>query len=91
MANNAKQALGLLKTENINLILSDIIMPEMNGYELAEIVKKNYPEVIIQFVSGFNDIENLNIDISDLNILQKPFTHNELLILIRKLLDNKIK
>ena len=91
MANSAKQALELLKTESINLILSDIIMPKMNGYELAEIVKKNYPEVIIQFVSGFNDIENLNIDISDLNILQKPFTHNELLILIRKLLDNKIK
>jgi len=89
MANSAKQALELLKTEHINLLLSDIIMPEMNGYELAEIVKKNYPEVIIQFASGFTDIENLNIDISDLNILQKPFTHNDLLILIRKLLDNK--
>jgi PAS domain S-box-containing protein len=89
MANSAKQALELLKTEHINLLFSDIIMPKMNGYELAEIVKKKYPDVIIQFVSGFNDIENLNIDISDLNILQKPFTHNELLILIRKLLDNK--
>lgn len=42
-AESAKQVLGILKSQHVYLLLSDVVMPEMDGYELASIVKKEYP------------------------------------------------
>ncbi len=89
-AENAKRALEILQTEHIDLMLSDVIMPEMNGFELAAIVQKKYPNVKIQLASGFTD--NRNKDMVDYNLqkqlLSKPFNSQELLQRIRVLLDN---
>lgn len=91
IASSAKQALLILEVEKIDLLFSDIIMPGINGYQLANEVEKKYPQVIIQLASGFNDAMNLknDFDISNLKILQKPYTSNELLVQLRSLLDEK--
>jgi len=90
-ANNAQQALEILKNNKIDLLLSDIIMPNMNGFQLASEVMENYPDVMIQLVSGFNDTVNLtkNKKVSDLDVFQKPYTKAELLSKIRKVIDLK--
>lgn len=87
-ANSAEQALNVLETEAVHLLFSDIIMPHMNGYELAQIVEEKYPHIKIQLTSGFNDEKKLNIDTSHLNILSKPYDNAELLTCIRDALDN---
>jgi len=90
-AESAKQALELLKSRNFDLLLSDVIMPKMDGYELAKIVQKKYPEVKIQLASGFTDNrqKDRKQELYFKQLLQKPFSANTLLLTIRKLLDNK--
>jgi len=88
-ANSAKEALKILETNSVQLLFSDVVMPDMNGYELAEIVIKKYPQVIVQLTSGYNDAKNLNIDTENLPLLEKPYSNSELLSCIRDALDNK--
>ena len=41
MARNGKEALVILKEANVDLVVSDIMMPEMDGYSLCESIKNN--------------------------------------------------
>lgn len=88
-AENANQALNILKTEHVDLMLSDVVMPEMDGFQLANIVQETYPEVKIQLASGFTGNRHLEHAGTSLqkNLLQKPFNSKDLLRRIRNLLD----
>jgi len=88
-AQNAEQALRVLETDNIDLMLSDVIMPDVNGYQLAVIVQNKYPSVKIQLASGFNDDRHVGEVSADLHehLLHKPFQAQELLKHLRMLLD----
>lgn len=88
-AESAKQAQVLLKHEEVDLMLSDVIMPEMDGYQLATIVQEKYPSIKIQMVSGFSDDRSKDITDSKLheNLLNKPLNSQALLQRIRDLLD----
>lgn len=85
---SATKALDILETEPIDLLLSDIIMPEMDGYELASIVRKKHPNIKIQLASGFSDARNSQLLDEDLykKMLRKPYNSNELLNKIRQIL-----
>lgn len=54
-AGNGKEALKLLRIEAVDLLLTDIIMPEIDGYELAAKVAERYPHIKIQLMSGFSE------------------------------------
>lgn len=88
-AENGKEALKVLEQESVDLLLSDVIMPEMTGYELASIVQSKYPNIKIQLASGFTD--DRHVDETDLklqeNILKKPYNSHELLQKIYDLLN----
>ena len=88
-AERAKDALRILEKEHIDLLLTDIIMPDMNGYALASIVQEKYPGVKIQLSSGFSDADELEQFDKNLsqNLLQKPYTAQTLLKKIRVLLQ----
>ena len=86
---NGHQALKVLKDTPVDLLFSDVIMPEMDGYQLAAMVQKQYPQVKIQLASGFTDdrhSDKLSVDLLN-NMIQKPFNIKEVLIKIRHLLD----
>ena len=88
-ADSGEKALEILEIESIDLLLSDVIMPGMSGYELATIVQKKYPAIKIQMASGFTgDSEENNRD-DDLfnNLLRKPYHMDVLLKKVRALLD----
>lgn len=88
-AESGKQALALLEHEAINLMLSDVIMPEMDGYQLATIVQEKYPSVKIQMASGFSGERSVDMADNKLhdNLLNKPLNSQILLQRIRELLD----
>ena len=89
IANNAKEALLILAKEHIDVLLTDVIMPEMDGYELAAIVQEKYPNIKIQLASGFNDdrhVNNINDSLHE-NLLHKPYHSKKLLLRIRELLN----
>lgn len=87
-ANSAEEALKQLEQEAVDILFTDIIMPNMDGFELASIVKEKYPKIKIQLASGFSDNHNSEKVDETLkeNILPKPYNSQTLLNTIQKLL-----
>jgi len=89
--NSGKSALDILSNQKVDLLISDMIMPEMSGDELASTVKQQYPQLPILLASGYSEQHNLNQLDPELyeNILIKPFDSTALLQRIRSLLNKK--
>jgi nitrogen-specific signal transduction histidine kinase len=77
-----QEALAVLKNRtDINLVLTDVVMPEMNGYDLAAEVRKIAPGARIVFMSGYaHDTVRQPVDDS---FLAKPFTAESLTHVVR--------
>jgi len=90
LAENAPRALDILRDKKIDLMISDVIMPGMDGYNLAHQVREKYPSVKIQLASGYSDDRHKNMNEMDLHaeILNKPFDQQQLLARVRMLLDS---
>ncbi|MGD8558180.1 MAG: PAS domain S-box protein [Gammaproteobacteria bacterium] len=91
MADNAKQALSILRNNSIDLLLSDVVMPDMDGYQLAAIVQQQFPDIKIQLMSGYAENiyhEYVNFELEK-RLLRKPFAAQVLLRRIREMLDDK--
>ena len=76
--------------DDINLLLTDVIMPEMNGPKLAEELRARRPTIRVLFMSGYTDDDVLR-GASELGreiLLQKPFTANGLARKVRSVLDD---
>ena len=88
-AENGEAALEILKNNKIDLLLSDVIMPGIDGYQLATKAHKIQPDMKIQMVSGYNDKHFIAEENQELqkNQLSKPFKSEMLLQCIRQLLD----
>jgi len=88
-ASNANEALNILENHPIDAVLSDIIMPDIDGYELAHMIHYKYPHIKIQLYSGFDNAKGKSVTSKSLaeDILAKPFTTKQLLTKIKKLLD----
>lgn len=87
-AENGKKALALLKTEKVDLLLTDIIMPELDGFELAAEVAERYPHIKVQLVSGFCKSGNEHLVPPELikQLIAKPVELNTLLERVSELL-----
>jgi two-component system cell cycle sensor histidine kinase/response regulator CckA len=73
----------------IHLLLSDVVMPEMGGGELARRMVTVRPNTKILFMSGYNEDDMVNRGLKPSNLLQKPFTEEELVGKIRETLERK--
>ena len=74
----------------IHLVVSDLIMPGMNGAQLMKALKARHPHVKGLFSSGYTDLSILREDDLDPTapFLSKPFTPNALLLKVREVLDS---
>ncbi|MEA2011648.1 MAG: response regulator [Verrucomicrobiota bacterium] len=88
---SAKKALEVADFHNgpLDMLISDVVMPNMNGCKLANKIKSIYPNIKILFMSGYTADILTDEDIlkEKINFLQKPFSRNNLLIKIREILD----
>ncbi|NTV45621.1 MAG: response regulator, partial [Chlorobiales bacterium] len=75
----------------IHLLITDVVMPKMNGRELANRLHAAYPDMKIIFMSGYTAdiITNQGSLQENLNFLEKPFTMNELANKVREVLESK--
>jgi len=82
-AYSGKMALEILQTVYPDLILLDVNMPEMSGYDLCEIIKQTKPirDIPIIFISALNDIENVvhGFAIGGVDYITKPFQLEEVI------------
>ena len=100
---SAKTALEFIKSHDIDLVVSDYLMPEMDGISFLAKVREIKPQVPRIILTGYADKENAIKAINEVGLFQyieKPWDNDDLLITIRngiekqmlmKQLDEKIK
>ncbi len=84
--NNPLEAIDFLKKNKPDLIISDFIMPEMNGLEFLTEAKKLYPEVSMILLTGYADKENAIKAINEIGLykyIEKPWDNDDLLVNIK--------
>jgi two-component system cell cycle response regulator CpdR len=85
---NGMSAYRRLREEPFELLLTDIVMPEMDGIELARRAAELDPDIKIMFITGFAAVA-LNPDSKapkDAKVLSKPFHLRDLVIEVQKML-----
>lgn len=84
--NSSKDALTFIQANKPDLIISDFIMPDMNGLEFLREAKKLYPEVSMILLTGYADKENAIRAINEVGLykyIEKPWDNDDLLINVR--------
>lgn len=91
-ASTPSEAIRLAKErkENIDLLITDIIMPEMNGRQLSEHLLAIFPRLRCLYISGYSAdaLFDNYIKGKDINFLQKPFSIKDLLTIVRNILEH---
>ena len=91
-ARNGVEALDLLASDDthVDLLMTDIVMPQMGGRELARMAWDRRPGLRVLFASGYTDDAVMRHGIIDegTNFIQKPFTADALTKKVRSLLDS---
>jgi CheY-like chemotaxis protein len=89
-ATNGEEALRLVAEGDLafNLVLTDVVMPQLGGPALATRLKVSHPQVPVLFMSGYieDDIVRRGIVTGDAEFLEKPFTTVSLLSAVRRTL-----
>ncbi len=90
-ARNGRDALTLLvsRSDTVDLVITDIVMPEMGGLEMAARVRESYPGMRVIFLSGYTDQAMMLPPASDLSstFIGKPYTTSQLTARVREVLD----
>ena len=93
VASTGSRALGLVAehTAPIDLVATDVVMPEMSGNALVEQLAVVRPGLPVLFMSGYTDDEFVRRGLTDgrAAFLQKPFTPEQLAFKVRQVLDGK--
>lgn len=88
---SSTEAMMFLDNNNVDVLISDIVMPDVDGYELAHWVLDNHPTVKVQLMSGFNKSEYIrgsdnSLDLTK-NLLDKPISTYTLVERVWELVD----
>lgn len=90
-ANTPRVAISMLQEHSgeIDLLISDVIMPEMNGRDLAKKLSSSYPKLKMLFMSGYTAdvIAHHGVLDKEMNFIPKPFTTKSLAAKVRQVLD----
>jgi len=88
-----EQALKMLDDGKYNLLLTDVNMPNVNGFELLKVVKRKHPETAVVLITGYGTIENAveAIKMGAVHYVTKPIIDDEIkLIVARSLQQQKL-
>ena len=90
-AKSGREALEILKREEVHVIVVDMVMPGMDGLELLKIVKKQYPSIINMVLSGYAQPVNTMMAMCEVGIyrfISKPWTYDDdFRAIIRRAID----
>lgn len=86
-ASNGKEALGIIENNEIDLVITDMKMPVMDGLELLRIIKEKHDSISAVIMTGFAEeyttTEALNLGAD--GYITKPFRNKELLLILKRI------
>ena len=90
-ANSGKEALEMLAENDVHVLVTDMGMPEMSGFDLLKIVKEDYPHIIRMVLSGHSDMNTLLAAVNHGEIFRyiaKPWSFDgELKTIVRQAIE----
>jgi DNA-binding response OmpR family regulator len=86
-AASAEEALELERQQPVDLLMTDVMLPEMSGPQLARAVRARSPQTLVLFMSGYTGALLKDVDMAGAGFLQKPFDAKTVAQKIRELLD----
>jgi len=88
-AQSGKEGLQILAQESFDLVLADIKMPEMNGLELLELIKRDTPDLTVVMMTAFGGVETAVEAMRNgaYDFITKPFDHETLVVRLEKALE----
>lgn len=93
VARSPAEALDLVRAPEtqFDVLVTDVIMPGMNGRRLAELVQAMRPDTLVLYMSGYTDDVVLQSGVlpTDSAFVPKPLNANALLVRVRELLDRR--
>jgi YesN/AraC family two-component response regulator len=91
-ASTPSEALAIAESHpgEIDLLVTDVVMPMMNGRELADRLQLMYPQLRCLYMSGYaeNAITHHGVLDNGIHFIPKPFSGQELGVQVRKVLDS---
>lgn len=90
LAEDGQEALDIIRNNKIDLVLTDIVMPFMNGLELSEILSREYPDIHVVILTGHEDFEyaKQSMDFGVKNYILKPVGAETLYNKMKKICDS---
>lgn len=86
-ANSGKEAIEIIESNQIDLVITDMKMPEMDGLELLRIIKEKHNDISAVIMTGFAEeyttTEALNLGAD--GYITKPFRNKELLLILKRI------
>ena len=91
-AESGQEALALLEKEKVDLVISDMRMPQMTGAEVLEQVRAKWPEIVRILLTGYSDLSSTIAAINRGGIyryIAKPWDDNDIVLIVRDALERK--
>lgn len=92
IAESGKQGLEILNSEPVDLVISDMRMPEMDGSQFLEQVRLKWPDYIRILLTGYSEVHSIISAINRGEIhryIAKPWDENDLLLVVKQALERK--
>lgn len=90
-AGGFKEALTELEKQNYNIVLTDVNMPEVDGFELLRAIKKLYPQIVTIVITGYGTIESAveAIKMGAYDYMTKPIIDDEIRITVKRAIEQQ--
>jgi YesN/AraC family two-component response regulator len=91
-ASNGLEAMNVFNdnSNKVSLIITDIVMPKLSGFEAVDRIRKSHPDIKVIFSTGYDKAESLpeELILDGMNTLSKPYKISEIAAAIRYQLDS---
>lgn len=86
MVSSGDEAMAMLKENNYDLLLTDVKMPGMNGFELLKQVKENWPDMAVIVMTGYGDAYTIKeaLLLGADEYVSKPFKGHEVSLIVER-------